>query len=92
LEGDFLVMEEVVRHVEQRPMEVLECVELLLRTENTRALVIGSRARFEAIFLSAVASKNAEVREKALALIHRLGSLGHSEFRRFIPRTAAPES
>jgi hypothetical protein len=91
LEGDFLVMEELVRHAEQRPAEVLECVELLLRTENPWHLVVGSRARFEAILSMSVSSEKTDVREKAVALIHRLGSLGHSDLRRIIPRTERPQ-
>jgi hypothetical protein len=85
-------MEELVRHMGQRPVEVLECVELLLRTENPWPLVVGSRARFEAILSKGVSSEKAEVREKAVALIHWLGSLGHSDFRRIIPRTERLQS
>jgi hypothetical protein len=86
LEGDFLIMEELMRHVDERPLEVLDCVDLLLRTENPWALVIGSRARFEAIFSKTVGSDDASVRDRATTMVHFLGSLGHSEFRRLLPR------
>jgi hypothetical protein len=81
LDGEFLVMDELVRHVEKRPLEVLECVDLLLRAPNTWALVIGSRARFESILSQTGSSADQSIREKALAIIHRLGSLGHADFR-----------
>src|SRR5712691_7799771 len=54
LEGDFLVVEELTLHASERPLDVLDCVERLLRCENPRWLVIGSRARFETIFSKAL--------------------------------------
>jgi hypothetical protein len=62
-------------------MDVLECVDLLLRTDNASSIVFGSRARFEAIFASTAGSEDPAVQERAVALINLLGSLGHPEFR-----------
>lgn len=81
LDAEFLVMEELVRHVRERPIEVLECLEQLLRTPNPW-FVIGSRARFEAILTETASSGIQAIRERAVELIHRLGALGQSDFRR----------
>jgi hypothetical protein len=82
IEGDFLVAEELAAHVEQRPLDVLDCVELLLQSDNPGWFLIGSRREVEAILSATIHSPDEKVRDRAVALVHRLGAMGHREFRR----------
>jgi hypothetical protein len=84
LEGSFLVVEELTKHVEQRPFDVLDAVERLLRCDNPWWLVLGSRARFEAILSTALRHENATVRERAAGVVHHLGAQGHNGFRHLL--------
>jgi hypothetical protein len=78
------VLEELQAHVETRPLDVLACVDLLLRRDNPGWTVFGSRARLEAILSRTTRSDDTEVKKRAVAIVHYLGAIGHFEFRKLV--------
>lgn len=92
LGGAFLVVEELAKHAAQRPSDVLEALERLLDRENSRWLVLGSQAAVEAILSATLEHENVTVRDRATAVVHRLGAQGHDGFRSLLKGAGARRS
>lgn len=65
----------------RRPREAVRCLEGLIEADREGWGILGSENKARAILAAAMGSGDAEVREAATALIHRLGTRGRLGFR-----------
>lgn len=65
----------------RRPREAVRCLEGLVEADREGWGILGSEAQARTILAAAMVSGDAEARETATALIHRLGARGRLGFR-----------
>jgi hypothetical protein len=68
----------------RRPREAVRCLERLIEADSEGWGILGSEDHARTILAAAMGSSEAEAREAAIALIHRLGTRGHLGFRDFL--------
>ncbi|MFQ5787162.1 MAG: hypothetical protein ACE5H1_04200 [Thermodesulfobacteriota bacterium] len=69
------------------PREVVEALELMIVGDKKGWGVTGWRREIRSIISIVIQSDNREAREAAIDLVHRLGALGHLEFRDLLPNS-----
>jgi len=81
VEHDFMVVERLAELADEMPLEVVHCLRLIVESQTAPWGVLGFRDEARGILLSALGSDNGDARDAATDLVHRLGALGHLEFR-----------
>jgi len=82
---DFLVSERLATLAPKMPQSVIECLSLMIETAKNDWHIYGYGEEAKIILSAAIGSSNNQAKQTAVALINRLGELGHWEFRELLP-------
>jgi len=76
--------EELVRLMPERPSDVLECVRLMIGCLKTEGVYFSWNDEAKKILSAAMQFDDGPEKEQAIDIIHRLGAMGHFEFRELL--------
>ncbi|MEQ9373515.1 MAG: hypothetical protein RIG63_31500 [Coleofasciculus chthonoplastes F3-SA18-01] len=82
---EFLVSKRLATLAPKMPQSVIECLSLMIETAKNAWHIYGYRKEAKIILSAAIESSNDQAKKTAVALINRLGELGHWEFRELFP-------
>jgi hypothetical protein len=86
VEPDHMVVERLAALVIRMPQQAVECLRLIVKGDKEGWAILGWPEHARTILATAIQSADAEARETAVDLVHRLGALGHREFRNLLPK------
>lgn len=86
---DRLVAERLARLVENNPRQVVGCLRLMVEGDVEGWRLRSWREQIRTILATAIQSGDAEARQVAVDLVHRLGARGYFEFRDLLPKTSS---
>ncbi|MCI0408113.1 MAG: hypothetical protein L0191_06025 [Acidobacteria bacterium] len=81
---DHLVVERLATLAPAMPMAAVECLSLMIEGEKEGWGIHSWREHMRSIVTAAIQSTDDSAREAAVALVHRLGALGHLDFQDLI--------
>jgi hypothetical protein len=84
IDPDSMVVERLVELADTRPKDVVECLTLLVETIEKPWGIYAWRDEAKKILATVIQSSDAQAREEAIKLVHRLGSMGHLQFRELL--------
>ena len=84
-EPDRLVMDRLVETAAPMPEQTVECLRLKIEGNQDYWKFYSWRDESRKILGTAIQSNNPDAREKAIELVHRLGAMGHFEYRDLLP-------
>jgi hypothetical protein len=79
-----MVVERLVELADTSPKDVVECLKLLVETTEKPWGIYAWRDEAKKILATLIKSSDAQAREEAIELVHRLGSMGHLQFRELL--------
>ena len=82
---DHLVMDRLVETAAPMPEQTVECLRLKIEGNQDYWKFYSWRDESRKILGTAIQSNNPVAREKAIELVHRLGAMGHFEYRGLLP-------
>jgi len=82
---DHRVVERLAKLVENNPRQVAGCLRLMIEGDVERWHLHSWREHTRTILATAIQSVDAEARQAAVDLVHRLGARGYFEFRDLLP-------
>ena len=85
-EPDHLVMDRFVETAARMPEQTVECLRLKIEGNQDYWKFYSWRDESRKILGTAIQSNNPVAREKAIELVHRLGAIGHFEYRDLLPK------
>jgi len=91
-EPDYFVMKRLVEVAPQMPEQTVECLRFLVEGVKDSWQVHGWRDEMKTILGVAIQGSNPVARDKAIELVHRLGAMGHFEYRDLLPTKAGGQS
>jgi len=86
VEVDHLVVERLMKAVEVRPVQCVECLSLLVEGSREGYEILGWQERAQTVLASALKSNDAKARGDATALINRLDARGYYGFKELLER------
>jgi hypothetical protein len=81
VEPDHMIYERLAALVDERPLEVVNCLSAMVEVEKEGWGLLGSKEEIRSILKSVVSGANVAAREQAIAIINRLGERGYLEYR-----------
>ncbi len=81
VEPDHLAVERLAILCSEHPTESVKCLRLMVDGDREGWKVLGWREHAKTILQTAIKSDNPQAKQDAITLVHRLGALGHSEYR-----------
>lgn len=81
VEPDHMVVERLSLLAADMPRQAVGCLRLMIEGDKEGWGILGWREHARTILASAIQSTDAETRQAAVDLVHRLGARGHLEFR-----------
>lgn len=76
--------EELVKLMPDKPVEVLECLNLMIGCLNTEGVYFSWNEEAKQILSHGIQSGDEALKARAEEIIHRLGAMGHFEFRELL--------
>ena len=86
VDADRRVVERLAALAVDMPQQVVECLHLMVEGDKEGWAIYGWREHARTILATAIQSDNADAREAATTLVHRLGARGYLEFRDLLGR------
>jgi hypothetical protein len=87
VDADHQIVERLSLLAANMPRQVVECLRLMIEGDKEGWGILGWREHARTILRAAIQDTDAEVRQAAVDLIHRLGARGYFEFRDLLPKT-----
>jgi hypothetical protein len=85
IDPDSSVVERLVELAGTRPNDVVECLKLLVETTQKPWGIYAWLDEAKKILATVIQSQDTQARDEAIKLVHRLGSMGHLQFRELLP-------
>ncbi|MBN2308048.1 MAG: hypothetical protein JXR94_03705 [Candidatus Hydrogenedentes bacterium] len=89
-ELDHLVVKQLGKLSESFPDRTLRCLSMMIDGDQEGYGIASWTESTQAILRNAIECEDAATRDAGIALVHRLGSLGHLEYRALLPSDNAP--
>jgi hypothetical protein len=84
IDPDSMVVERLVELADTNPKDVIECLRILVENTEKPWGIYAWRDEVKKILAAIIQSRDAQAREEAITLVHRLGSMGHLQFRELL--------
>jgi hypothetical protein len=78
---DFMVVERLAELAEEHPLEAVDCLRAIAEGQTEPWGIMGFRDEAREILKAALSSADSAARNAATDLVHRLGAMGHLDFR-----------
>jgi hypothetical protein len=88
IDPDHLVVERLAKIAAEMPADAVECLRLIVDSEDERWGIYSWRDDARIILSTAIAGTNEEAKTAAIDLIHHLGAKGYSDFRAILATTS----
>ena len=80
-EPEHFVVAHLAAIAQERPIESVDCLDIMIRSDKEGWGILGWRDEVRAILATAIKVAQPEARRKAAAVVNYLASIGHLEYR-----------